>query len=425
MKFRLILTAILIAAVTPLFAGGIFYNSNQSAEYFRTYERNAATDNADAVYYNMSGTTKMKDGLYVNGSNQFLFQEATVKTENNLALGDKTYKSDNPVWLCPNLYILYKKDNWSVFSGFETIGATAIREWKDGLPTLDLLSIQNGGSGESYLKGSSYYAAWRIGGAYQFNELISVAACGRMVYSQQQVEGYIMTGLGKNEFDYTDEALGYSGEVNMDIFPVKGMTVSLTYEMATPLEFERNVNGGKNGGGMVIDGEKKHLDLPQAIRFGVSYNVSEQFRVEFGVDAYLEKYANFERLDDATAGIDSDKAYGNTYEEGLTFEYTFNKMFLGSIGFNLTQIGQKESATVDISSPGAHADYWSVGIGGQITPVEDLKINIGVGYTGFQNTYKNSDAYDQAVYGMTGTLPTKEYNKQYIIVAIGAEYRFM
>jgi hypothetical protein len=128
MKRRFFLTAIILASVTPLFAGGIFYNSNQSAEYFRTYERNAATDNADAVYYNMSGTTKMKEGLYVNGSNQFLFQEATVKTENNPVLGDKTYKSDNPVWLCPNLYVLYKQDNWSAFTGIETIGATAIRE---------------------------------------------------------------------------------------------------------------------------------------------------------------------------------------------------------------------------------------------------------------------------------------------------------
>lgn len=163
MKLKLFLTAAFTAVVTPLFAGGIFYNSNQSAEYFRTFERNAATDNADAVYYNMAGTTKMKNGLYVNGSNQFLFQEATAKTENNAIVGDKTYKSDNPVLFCPNLYVLYRQDRWSVFTGLETIGATAaLREWKDGLPSLDLLSIQYAGHGESYLKGSSY-AAWRNG----------------------------------------------------------------------------------------------------------------------------------------------------------------------------------------------------------------------------------------------------------------------
>ncbi|HOQ12635.1 MAG: hypothetical protein BWY23_00127 [Spirochaetes bacterium ADurb.Bin218] len=175
MKKLTFVAAMLLCAVSPLMAGGIFYNSNQSAEYFRTFARNAATDNADIVYYNMAGTVKMEDGLYVNASNQFFFQKATVETQNNLLLGEKTYTSDNPVFFCPNLYVLYKQSNWSIFTGLETIGATAIREWKDGLPTLDLLSLQSGGSGNSYLKGSSYYFAWRVGGAYQMNDLFSVA----------------------------------------------------------------------------------------------------------------------------------------------------------------------------------------------------------------------------------------------------------
>jgi hypothetical protein len=272
MKLKLFLISISLFNFLPVFAGGIFYNSNQSAEYFRTYERNAATDNADAVYYNMSGTTRMNDGLYANGSNQFFFQEATVKSENYpAALGDKTYKSDNPVLFCPNLYVLYKKDNWSVFSGIETIGATAIREWDDGLPTLDLLSVQNGGPGESYLKGSSYYMAWRVGGAYAFNDWFALALCGRAVYSQQKAQGYIIAASSsKVEFDYTDEAMGFSGEINACFFPVKDMVISLTYQMATPLDFERNINDGKNGGGLFTDGEKKRLDLPQVIRFGIS-----------------------------------------------------------------------------------------------------------------------------------------------------------
>jgi len=428
MKLRFFLTAFFIAAVTPLFAGGVFYNSNQSAEYFRTYERNAATDNADAVYYNMAGTTRMKDGIYVHGSNQMLFQEATVKTDENQVVGDKTYKSDNPVWLCPNLYVLYKQNNWSAFTGLETIGATAIREWEDGLPTLDSLSILNGGPGKSYVKGTSYYFAWRLGGAYAVNELFSIGACGRVVTSRQHVEGYIVgSGNDKIEMDYTDDALGYSGEIGFNVYPVKEMTISFTYEMATKLDFKRNINDGKSGVAAMnlIDGEKKRLDLPQALRFGISYNITEKFRTEFGVDAYLEKYVNFERLDDSAAGIDADKDYGNTYEEGLTFEYTFNKMFLASIGFNLTQIGQKKSATLDTSIPGAHADYWSAGIGGQVTPIEDLKINFGIGYTGFQKKYEHADYSDDLAAAFFGGSPSKEYNKQYIVVAIGAEYRFI
>ncbi|HPP94052.1 MAG TPA: hypothetical protein PKX79_01570 [Spirochaetota bacterium] len=425
MKKLTFVAAMLLCAVSPLMAGGIFYNSNQSAEYFRTFARNAATDNADIVYYNMAGTVKMEDGLYVNASNQFFLQKATVETQNNLLLGEKTYTSDNPVFFCPNLYVLYKQSNWSIFTGLETIGATAIREWKDGLPTLDLLSLQSGGSGNSYLKGSSYYFAWRVGGAYQMNDLFSVAVAGRVVTSQQAVEGYIDTAYGKTEFDYTDKALGYSGEIGFDLFPMKNLVLSLTYEMATPLKFERNINDGKDMGGQFKDGEKKNLDLPQALRFGVSYNVTEAFRVEFNFDTYFEKYVNFNRLDDPVAGIDADDAYENTYAQGLAFEYKFNEMFLASIGFNLTQIGQKKSSTVDISIPGGHADYWSVGIGGQVTPIKDLKINMAVEYTGFQKTYSNSDFYDKQVYSLTGTMPSKKYNKEYINMAIGVEYKFM
>jgi len=428
MKIRFFLTAVLIAAVTPLYAGGVFYNSNQSAEYFRTYERNAATDNADAVYYNMAGTIRMKDGLYVHGSNQVLFQKATVKTEDNPVAGDKTYKSDNPVWLCPNLYLLYKQNNWSAFTGLETIGATAIREWEEGLPTLDSLSILNGGPGKSYVKGTSYYLAWRVGGAYAFNEMFSIGACGRAVTSQQHVEGYIEgPGNDKIEMDYTDDALGYSGEIGFNVRPVQQMTVSFTYEMATKLDFERNINDGKDGVAAMNlkDGEKKRLDLPHAVRFGISYNFSEKLRAELGVDAYLEKYVNFERLDDDAAGIDADKDYENTYEEGLTLEYTFNSMFLASIGGNLTQIGQKKSATLDTSLPGAHAHYWSIGMGGQVTPLENLKINIGIGYTGFQKKYEYADYSDDLVASIFGGSPSKEYNKQYIVIAAGVEYRFM
>lgn len=430
MKCKLLISVVMVFASLPLFAGGIFYNSNQSAEYFRTYERNAATDNADIVYYNMSGTTKMKDGFYINGSNQTLLQKATVKTKNNPVIGDKTYTSDNPIWFVPNLYLLYKKDTWSVFSGFEAIGATAIREWKDGLPTLDLEGklLSPTSNVSSYTKGNSEYLAFRLGGAYSFNELVSVALCGRAVYSEQNVNGYIdIPSVARSDFDYTDKATGYSGEFNIDFFPMKGMTASFTYEMATRLKFKRSINDSKSGGGLFTDGEKYRLDLPQALRFGLSYKFTEELRVEVGVNAYLEKYADFSGLDynDSFVHIDSKKAYNNTWEEGICVEYTFSKYFLVSAGFNMNQIGQKKSATFDITSAGGQAQYMSIGVGGQVSPVDDLKINLALAYTGFVKSYSYSDGYDKYVGSLTASSPSKEYFKRYINIGIGAEYRML
>lgn len=434
------------------FAGGVFYNSNQSAEYFRTFARNAATDNADIVYYNMSGTTKMKDGLYVNVSNQTMFQKATVETKNNPVTGDKKYTSDNIVWADPNAYVLFKKERWAVFFGFETIGATAVREWNDGLPTFDMLGKINFASAynaqlaalgypssafvspaqcysSSYVKGSSEYFALRLGGAYAVSELFSFALCGRMVYAKQKVQASINAGLTEAsatkiaDIDYTDKAAGFSGEANFDLFPVKGMTVAFTYEMATPLEFKRSVNGEKNGGGLIADGEKKNLDLPQVFRCGISYNITDALRTEAAMNIYFEKYADLSRLDDSTAGIDSGKSYGNTYEYAFALEYTFSKMFLASSGINYVRIGQEKSATLDISTPGAHADYIGLGIGGQVSPADNFKINLSLAYIGFIKKYWYADAYDRQVAALSGSPASKEYNKNYVNVGLGAEYR--
>ena len=81
--------SLLILGLGPAaFGGGIFYNSNQSAEYMRTFERNSAIDNADIVYYNMAGTVKLKEGFTFNLSNQTIFQWATVTTKGNPVVGD-------------------------------------------------------------------------------------------------------------------------------------------------------------------------------------------------------------------------------------------------------------------------------------------------------------------------------------------------
>ena len=61
-----------LTGVSSVFAGGVENLHNFSAEYVRTFNRNAATDSADAVVYNPAGTMQMADGSYVNLSLQYL-----------------------------------------------------------------------------------------------------------------------------------------------------------------------------------------------------------------------------------------------------------------------------------------------------------------------------------------------------------------
>lgn len=483
MKRGLLYSSLILGLMPPAAAGGIFYNSNQSAEYIRMFDRNSAIDNADIVYYNMAGTTRLKDGWTFNFSDQMIFQKATVRTIGNPAVGDKTYTSDNPVLIVPNFYLAYKKDTWAAFLGVETLGATAIREWKGGLPTLDLMGKQLAGYGQteysqvigadaiasalaggatptqaqaaglaaglgtahfpsnSYLKGSSAYIAVRVGGAIQVNPKFSVAAAGRFVTSQQATVGSVDGYCTYNQFnhdlrthnrlviDKVDKATGFSAEFGFNYYPNDKAVLNLTYEMGTSLNFKTTVHDGKDGGGLFKDGAKAHLDLPQVVRLGFGYQLTPALRLSMGANAYLEKNVDFSALDNAQFGIKASEAYRNTYEESAAFEYQINPKWLVSFGVNLNQIGQRHESTMDISVPGAHANYMSEGVGFQYAATSRMKINVGLAHTAFQNKYKNADAGDRqlaASYASQGITisPTKEYNKEYYILAIGVDFHF-
>ncbi len=483
MKKSWLLPALFLGALPPATAGGIFYNSNQSAEYFRTFDRNSAIDNGDIVYYNMAGTVRLNEGWTFNFSNQSIFQKATVRTKDNPVVGDRTYESNNPALLVPNFYGSYRKGDWAFFTGIETIGATAIREWKDGLPTLDLAGKQMAGYGSAFsgviagdayaaallagktpaqaqaaavaagldasyftadsnLKGSSYYIAWRHGAAYRINPYLSLALAGRLVMARQDIVGRVDAACTYNQFghdlrqqsrlliDTTAKASGYSGEIGLDFYPNDKTVINLTYEMATRLDFKTTVRNGKDGNGLFVDGSRARLDLPQTLRFGLGYQVTPALRASVGVNAYLEKSVDFSMLDNPANGNDHTKDYKNTVEESASIEYRVNPKWLWSVGLNFNQIGQAKSSTIDTSIPGGHANYLSIGTGFQYQVSDRLKFNLGLGHTRFVSPYENADVQgDQkikATFAANGVTvdPRKEYDKQYIIVAFGLDYRF-
>lgn len=482
MKRTLLLSSLILGAL-PAMAGGIFYNSNQSAEYFRTFDRNSALDNADIVYYNMAGTVKLREGWTLNLSNQSIFQRATVKTEGNPVVGDRTYTSNNPVLVVPNVYAACRKGDWTLFTGIETIGATAVRDWSDGLPTLDLYGKQMAGYGgtkstiigmdaaaaaltsgatlaqaqaigvaaglsaqyfsaQSSLKGSSYYLAWRHGGAYRINDYVSVALAGRLVVARQDIVGRVDSACTYNQYghdlrsqsvaiiDTTAKANGYSGEIGLDIFPSDRVVMNLTYEDSTSLNFTTHVRDGKDGNGLFVDGQQGHLDLPKALRFGLGVQVTPDLRVSMGANRYFEGSVDFSMLNNPANQNDYQNDYSDTTEESASVEYRLSKPWLLSIGVNFNQIGQKKSSTIDTSIPGAHTDYLSVGAGFQYTANDRLKFNFGLGYTGFIHSYENADVMGdkalQAAYQAQGVAinPRKTYDKQYLIVAFGIDYHF-
>jgi len=483
MPKRHLLPVLSLAALLPLTAGGVFYNSNQSAEYLRTFDRNSALDNADLVYYNMAGAAGLPPGWTVNLSNQIVFQRATVRTLDNPVLGDRDYRSHNPVWLLPNGYLAYRRGALAGFMGLEALGATAVREWPDGLPSLDLLGKQQAGYGgaasalvaadayvaavragatpdraraaavaagldassfpsRSTLKGSSCCLAWRHGVAWQVRPWLSVAVAGRLVVARQELTarsdgeslhqggGHDLRARSSILMAKTDRALGYSGELGLDLHPLEGLVVTLTYEMATPLTFRASVAEGQDGGGRFRDGQTTRLDLPAALRFGVGYQATPRLRASLGASVYLEGRADFSALDNPDNGVDHRRDYRDTYEESAALEVRLSPRWLVSAGINLNQIGQARTATSDLSLAGAHARYLSLGTGFQFQPTPALKLNLGLGRTRFTRPYDQADLMGdrrlQAAFAAQGVAiaPSKAYDKSYLIVALGLDYRF-
>ena len=473
----------LLGALHPLAAGGVFYNSNRSAESLRTFERNSAVEGADLVYYNMAGAVRLPPGLTLNLSNQTLFQRATVATLGNPVLGDRTYQSTNPAWVVPNLYVACRQGRVAVFMGLETIGATAIRTWQGGLPNLDLLGRQRVGYGgaaslvlagdayaaalragqsptqaqaaalaagldastfeaRSWLKGSSAYLAWRGGAAYRLSPTWSLAAAVRFVAARQELTGQVEAEATYNQAGHdlrqgvrlllhrVDRATGWSGELGLNAYPAPGLVLSFTCELATPLTFRTSVLDGQDGGGLLQDGRRSRLDLPMVLRAGVGWQATPRLRASLGVNAYREHAADFGMLRDPASGIEPGRDYGNTFEEAGSLEYRLTPSWLVSAGVNFNQIGQRRAATLDLSLPGAHEDYVSAGAGFRYAASRRCRINVGLAHTRFRHPFEHVDELgDQALqdrFAAQGQAirPRKRYDKRYVILALGLECHF-
>ncbi len=103
MKLNRILGSIILLWVSVALGGRLVTNTNQSAEFIRTLNRNATTG-IDAVYFNPAGLTKLGDGTHIALSNQSIFQ---TKTVDNTIL-NKTYEGSVQASFFPNLYVAYK-----------------------------------------------------------------------------------------------------------------------------------------------------------------------------------------------------------------------------------------------------------------------------------------------------------------------------
>jgi long-chain fatty acid transport protein len=373
-------------------AGGIVNKQNFSAEYLRTFSRNAATDAADAVAFNPAGVMKMENGTY---GNLAIFYAA--KDYNNEIAGTD-YDSVEPT-IIPGLFALYKQDKWAGFFAVTIPAGGGKVDFKDG----SARSIAfTGGLFPSSVEAESVQKGFTFGGAYAINDMTAVSAGLRYIdaFSNAKITA-TGTPLGTVNAEYEDEADGWGGFLGINVTPTEAINIGFRYETSTKLDFERDVKEDipvPLGGPIYVDGSKERRDLPGLIGLGVSYRINPEFKVDLSYTYYLEKSAKWEStLEDE----------GNSYDLAISVEYTINPKLKASLGYMLTNTGI-DADHMTPEAPELDANTFCGGIAWEVK--DNLTLNFAL-MTTIYDSATRSDGI--------------KLEKSIVGAGIGVQYKFM
>jgi long-chain fatty acid transport protein len=434
--------------VTPLFAGGLINKQNQSAEYIRTLNRNAATDAADIVVYNPAGVMKLENGLYTKLDAMYYHKEYS-----NTVPGFGEFESDEPS-IIPGLFTVYKQERWSAFFAVTIPAGGGKVDFPDGNARTVALAngfidaynfnINNSPAGgvtavfgdfftgaidEMELEADSVQLGFTLGGAFKVNEMVSFAAGARYIDAKQTFKG--KASLAQNtdipepffsqisalvepdlEVDLERTATGWGYFLGANVSPTEKLNLGITYFSKVKLDFESDVDKDTSPGAAITnaigweDGSEEREDLPGLVGLGASYMVTPQLRVEVNYTLYLENSAELEG--------DRFERTGNSWDLGVALEYAFTPQWKGSLGYLHTNIKGMPAENKLTEAPELDANTVSAGV--VFSATERLQLSFGA-----LRAFYDSEETDEA----TSRAPADtELEKDVWAVALGIQYRF-
>ena len=253
MKYqKTLIAATLLAMTTPLQAGGLLTNTNQSIAFNRNFARVGAIG-IDGVYFNPAGVVFLDQGFHLSLNFQNVYQTREITSSFTVpafqqipslqpfsqpfllnggqADGSKFYKGKASVPILPSFQVAYNKDRWSFQAGFGLTGGGGKATFNDGLPSFErqvsllpalinqqlpvfaqLLGQQEtpatSYSMQSYMSGQQYDFGLQLGVAYKVNEHLSVYGGARFNYIYNKYEGNI-TNISANVGGNNQNLYGY------------------------------------------------------------------------------------------------------------------------------------------------------------------------------------------------------------------------
>ncbi len=429
------LSTVIVAISLVLFladaaiAGGIINKNNQSADYMRTLNRAAATDYADIAVYNPAGIMQMEDGFY--GKLDVMYYN---KDYTNDVPGYGELSQDEPS-ITPGVFTVYKKKKWAGFLAFTIPAGGGELNYENG--NARTVALANGVSDlinsslETYLgtsafnynniddmalevKQSTVYG-FTIGASYAINDAWSIAVGTRYSTGTREFDGFATisadTAIPTNPYGITndpqklsinleEEAEGWAGVLGVNFTPNDKLNAALTYISNTKMEYDMDVkrdttmpDGSSLAEGIGFpDGSQRRIDLPAQLGAGVSYRFLPPLKVDLTYTYYFEKDAN----------IDTYADEGNSWDLGISGEYTFNPAWKASLGYMLTRVDLDDDEQInEPEEPKLGANAFAAGI--VWSPTQRWAITLGGAYIMYDEvTDSEGIEYDKTV--MNGSL---------------------
>lgn len=243
------------------------------------------------------------------------------------------------------------------------------------------------------------------------------------------------TLVGDQEADATQTGTGMSPIFSVNISPSEKLNIGIKYEMATKILLENKtakdlITGFTSSGAqitMFADGEMTNNDMPAMISVGVDYKVIDNLKISLGSNYFFDKSSDYgHRMDldnnSSTPSTHVDNSYiidqnGISLQGGLELNITDKLLVSG--GYVWANKGVNDNYQSDLTYGQATQTF---GFGGAYNVMENLQINLGFGYTKYQNAEKNVNH----IFSATGDLytPRETYFKKTSMFAIGIDYSF-
>ena len=312
----------------------------------------AATDGADASYYNPANMMWMDEGHEIEVALTYIHVPSTTyKDSTNSAFNGNSEKENA---FLPTVHYLSPAFGDFRFGLSMVVPAGLVKEWKS--------SYQKATAEEFGLK----VIELNPNVAYKVSDSFAVGFGLRALYSSGVVKSDA-SGLGNTSGvrDLEGDSIDFGYNVALSYKPIENLTLATTYRSKVDLSIEGDANlanGMYKGGGSVS------IPMPAVLSLAASYTISKT-TLEF---VYEKNYwSAYKELDfnyavDLTRGplapfdnpIDKNWKDSNTYRLGVTHKYSDDLKLMAGFGIDESPV---PDSTLGFETPDSDALLYSAG----------------------------------------------------------------